>query len=357
MLLYSIYVASFLAVALFPKSSQETIALIGASFGGIGSGLLWIAQGAYFTEASKRYALSTANDLSNCSSYLAGTFAFIYLSFETFVHALSSALTLVLDWTSIFASFTFITFLTAICMVYVNDYSVRERDESTSNLLLHFTAAMRLMIRDPKMKYMIGLNATFGFSGAFVNSYVNGEVTKQALHDMNSHFIGFFSAWTTLVAATVSLITSRISQKGPILIVGALSFFFVSFPFLVQPDVKLWSFSSLVLIYSLQGIGRSTFESTLKATFVDYFDSDPIGAFSNIVLQNGLASTIGYALTFSLSCHVPSRYCIEFSDGTRHDTRQLVLVICSSAVLSIFGFWRASTLRQREITRHKLELI
>jgi Ion channel regulatory protein UNC-93 len=223
MLLYSIYVASFLVVELSPSSQQE-IALIGAIFGGVGSGLLWLAQGAYFTEVSQRYAYSTAKDLSDCTSYLAGTFAFIYLSFETFVHALSSALTMIMDWTSIFATFTVITLVTATSMVYVYDYSSREREDLTSNMVFHLTAAVRLIIRDPKMKYMIGLNATFGFSGAFVNSYVNGEVTRQALNDKDSHFIGLFSAWTTLVAATTSILTSRISTKGPMLIIGAFAF-------------------------------------------------------------------------------------------------------------------------------------
>jgi hypothetical protein len=109
-----------------------------------------------------------------------------------------------------------------------------------------------------------------------------------------------------------------------------------------------------MMIYSLQGIGRSTFESTLKATFADYFDSDPIGAFSNIVLQNGLAGSFGYALTFSLICNLPSKYCVEFYDGSRHDVRKFVLIICCSALLSILGFWMASTLRQREIIRRDM---
>jgi hypothetical protein len=44
----------------------------------------------------------------------------------------------------------------------------------------------------------------------------------------------------------------------------------------------------------MQGIGRATFEGTLKATFADFFSYEKEGAFANIILQNGLAGAVGY---------------------------------------------------------------
>jgi hypothetical protein len=120
------------------------------------------------------------------------------------------------------------------------------------------------------------------------------KVVAVALHDKDSHFIGIFSSWMALVAALTSLLTTKIPHKGFLLIVGAMSFFFVAFPLLIQPDATMWNIQGLVSIYTLQGIGRATFESTLKATFADYFSSDSVGAFSNIILQNGLSGAVGY---------------------------------------------------------------
>ena len=60
------------------------------------------------------------------------------------------------------------------------------------------------MINDPKMKYMIGLNAVFGFTSSFLNSYVNGQVVPVALDDPESKYIGILSAWVSAVAAGMS---------------------------------------------------------------------------------------------------------------------------------------------------------
>jgi MFS family permease len=82
--------------------------------------------------------------------------------------------------------------------------------------------------------------------------------------------------------------------KGPILILGAMCFFGVVFPFVVQPNASQYSWPVLVAIYSLHGTGRATFEGTLKATFADFFPQEREGAFANIILQNGLAGALGY---------------------------------------------------------------
>ena len=100
----------------------------------------------------------------------------------------------------------------------------------------------------------------------------------------------------------------------------------------------------LVLIYTLHGTGRATFEGTLKATFADYFAYEKEGAFANIILQNGLSSAIGYVLTFSLLCSERSTYCVEFRNGTLHDVLSFELLVVAASILAILGYWRASTL-------------
>jgi MFS family permease len=198
---------------------------------------------------------------------------------------------------------------------------------------------------------MIGLNASFGLAGAFLNSYVNGEVVRLALNDPDSKYVGGLSALVAAVAAVMSLVLARVSQrygKGPVLVGGALCFFGVVFPFVVQPNAMQWGWGGLIMVYTLQGMGRATFESTLKATFADYFSYEREGAFANIILQNGLSSAIGYILSFRLLCEKKSKYCIEFRDRSLHDVLSFELLVVMSVIFAIGGYWRASILYERE---------
>jgi MFS family permease len=163
--------------------------------------------------------------------------------------------------------------------------------------------------------------------------------------------VGLLTAWLSGVAAFMSLVFGRAAQKtgkGPVLIVGALCFLGVVVPFLLVPDIERWTWFPLVLVYTMHGTGRATFEGTLKATFADYFPGEKEGAFANIILQNGLSSSIGYFLTFSLLCSEPSSYCVEYNDGKLHDVLTFEILVVVSAVVAIVGFWRASAIHNAE---------
>jgi len=173
-----------------------------------------------------------------------------------------------------------------------------------------------------------------------------------ALDDPDARYIGIFSAWVSVVAAGASVVFGRISPtvgKDVVLIVGALCFLGVVLPFVVVPDAGAYGWTSLFAVYSLQGVGRATFEGTLKARFADFFPNEKEGAFANIIFQSGLCSAIGYVLTFSLLCDDPSfRYCIQYSDGTLHDVLTFELIVVISSIVAILGYLRASTLYRKQ---------
>lgn len=134
---------------------------------------------------------------------------------------------------------------------------------------------------------MFGLNAAFGFSASFLASFVGGTFEMIALSDEKSKFIGILSSATPCVAAIFSLFFGFLAQKprigkGPILILGATFFFLVGFSFVLVPDPTDWGWPSLLMIYGFQGIGRATYEGTLRATFADMFPSEKEGAFANV---------------------------------------------------------------------------
>jgi MFS family permease len=353
MALYCAYVGCFLIATV---ASSTTIlangaALLGAAIGGVGGGFLWTAQGSYFGQASEEHGTLLQQDVKLSTAYFAGIFAFVYLAEEVLLRILSSALleTGRISWSAIFAVYTAVAVVSTLGMVMVHNYP-KQQEEGVS-VSYKMTVAVQLLRGDPKMKYMIGLNASFGLAGAFLNSYVNGEVVRVALNDPASKYVGGLSALVAAVAAIMSLVLARVAQrygKGPVLVAGALCFFGVVFPFVVQPNAVQWGWGGLIMVYTLQGIGRATFESTLKATFADYFPYEKEGAFANIILQNGLSSAFGYILSFRLLCDKESKYCVEFRDGSLHDVLSFELLVVVSVIFAIGGYWRASILYERE---------
>jgi MFS family permease len=133
------------------------------------------------------------------------------------------------------------------------------------------------------------------------------------------------------------------------LIIGILSFFTIPSLFLVNPNLREgWGLGSLIFIYTLQGIGRATFEGSLKAQFAVIFPKEKEGAFANIIFQDGLASTFGFALATSLPCHKEGSYCIKYLDGTLHNVLVYEVLIMVTATFAFFSYFRALHL-------HKLE--
>jgi MFS family permease len=304
--LYCVYVGCFwIATRLEDLSAQRVAAYTGAAIGGIGAGFLWTSQGSYFAQAAEEHAGHLQQSVSVSTSFLAGVFAFFYLAEEVVLRMLSTVLVGILSWESIFGLYTMITLVSTMAMPLVYSYpSSDDGNTSAPSIFYKVTAAGQLLWNDPKMKWMIGLNAVFGFASAFLNSYVNGQVVPVALNDPDSRYIGALSSWVSAVAAGMSLVFGRLAPsvggKGPILILGAICFFGVVFPFLIEPDAEKYGWSLLILVYTLHGVGRATFESTLKATFADYFAYEKEGAFANIILQNGLSGAIGYVCEYNI---------------------------------------------------------
>jgi Major Facilitator Superfamily len=343
----------------------------------------------------------TVNDvipemLTVTTAQLASTFAVIYLGSEVGLRAASSILvTLGLSWSSVFALYAVVAVASTLGMgLLVHNFDRRdnchhdhngslvmnspEHDEAdpTARLLptpvpqpptntrtatptpsawYKATAAWRLLRHDRKMPLMIGLNAVFGITSSFLTSYINGQVVYAVLGSDVS--VGLWTAWVSTAAAAGSALCGQLAPRtgsGPILMAGAACFVAVAAPFVLFPNVATqWTWLSLVFVYTVHGLGRATFESTLKATFADFFaESDKEGAFANIIFQNGLSSTVGFLLTFTLRCtekHQSSPYCVVYRDGSVHDVLSFEILIVVTAIVAIVGYWRAAAIRAEEI--------
>jgi MFS family permease len=331
----------------------DVFTVLGALVAGIGGALVWTAQGSYFGQAAQDYAVVASIKSENATSFLAGVFAFIYLTEEVACKLMSWALlqSRHSQWTTVFGVYTIVAATSTLCMATVHNYPTLP-SESHRSIGYKMTAAWQLLRYDPKMKYLIGLNAVFGFAYPFVNSYVNGEVVHRVVpRDWNLHDVGLFSAISSAVAALCSLTFGSISPfvgKGPILVGGSISFASVAFLFIVRPNLDHWGWNMLSAVYCFQGVGRATVEGPLRATFADFFPKEVEGAFANIILQNGIFTSFGFFLSFSITCSHRGPYCVEYKEGGLHNVLVLELAVVISAFVAILGYWKVSLLFRSE---------
>jgi MFS family permease len=354
MALYASYVTLFWIAVKF-ETHVTLFAVMGAVFGGMGGGFVWTAQGSYFSRAAEEYALCCGSQpVQDVTSYLAGIFAFIYLAEEVICKILSWLLLheTGATWSTVLLVYSLIATLSTIMMAIVYDYPVLPSELQTSTWY-KVSCAWQLLRVNPKMKYMVGFNAVFGFAYPFVNAYVNGEVVGRVQPSQDPHqgHVGLFSALSATMAAICSLIFARCSSprnKGSVLILGSGAFLLVALPFVVQPDLTQWTWVMLFWVYCLQGVGRSTFEGALRAVFTDYFPGEKEGSYANIILQNGAFTSLGFLLSFYVPCwNESSLYCVEFKEGGRHNMLVLELAVIVTAILSILGFLRAQSLHDQ----------
>mmetsp|Transcript_29277 Transcript_29277/g.85132 ORF Transcript_29277/g.85132 Transcript_29277/m.85132 type:complete len:498 (+) Transcript_29277:242-1735(+) len=360
--IYCVYVGAFVAATLLLDHPRwaEAVALFGAAVGGLGGGILWTAQGTFFARSAEMHAGGGTTPLTDATADLGAYFAAIYLLGEVALNMLSSFLVeeFELSWLKVFMVYFAIAVVSACGMVLVYEYPPSpDTSSSASNSVdapNKATAAWRLLRNDPKMICMLPFNFAFGFAASFRGSFISREVVRIALDDKESAYIGVLSSVTAIVAAVMSLFFGRIAHKvgkGTILFIGALCFFLVAAPFALKPKISQWGWVGVCSVYILQGIGRSTYEGTLKAEFADFFAYEKEGAFANIVLMNGVSSALGYHLSINLPCTTPSKYCIEYSDGTLHNVLVFEILVMSTAILAIWGYWRAAVSFKHEIER------
>jgi MFS family permease len=362
MRLYCIYLGCFVTATLFPSLKKISVVL-GAMIGGISGGFLWTAQGSYLARASNEYALAKGRSIEDSTALFSGIFAGIYLGEEVILKIFSSAMILHFRWSwlAVFSGYTIIAILSSFLMIFVKDFTRVEEEERENDLHSNFykaTVTFRLLAKDPKMKYMIPLSTSFALSSVFLNTFVNSEVVRIVLKDSNSEYIGLLSSITSAVGGIMSIVFGYIAPmvgNDSILMLGCISFFLVSFCFFAFPSLSTWTISWVILIYVIQGVGRATFEGSMKAEFAIVFP-DKEAAFGNIVFQNGIMTTIGFLLMSIIHCDNQQPYCVEFNDGEKHYMLIFEVMVMVSSIGAIACYRLVKKLYEKEEEDYTLRL-
>jgi len=259
--------------------------------------LLWTCQGAFFASSAQRLAEVELKDRKDTTAELAGTFGVIFLSFEAGVRAITTLLHVYakLEYTVVFYLYSALALASAVAFMASATDLQSGANAPKAEVCTKVLAAAK-MWRDPKLLLLQATNITFGFAVAWLGGYVGKNILSKAL---SSGFIGFAGALLSALAAVLSRVLGRVSQrtgKGPILLTGAVCFALLG-ALSKCGDPATWGWGALVF-YALMGVGRAVYESTNKAIFADFFP-DPeqsAGVFANVFVFGTGASAAAFLL-------------------------------------------------------------
>ena len=329
------------------------------------------------------------------------------------------------NWHLVFATYTALAFASTILVQLCCTNAVvvppetkenresqadKRRHESETNYRTQYfchdttLSTLRLFVTDSKIKYMFGYTSAFALSSVYLNIFITGQVVLQSISGdaigsttsdvsyngtddnhtaLNVSMLvtchGIFAAFSAFGFGYLSSMSSRRpplqqfynstwcccygNSNTAITIFGAVCFACIAIPFLFHPVIHDWSFASLAILYALQGVGRATFEGPFKALIADYFPEDHRrdAAFSNVIVQHGLISSLAYGMVDHLSCDIshytettnadPSTsismhdtFCVQYRDGTGHNIWTMSWIMIGSCIVAVLCLARGAFL-------------
>ena len=92
MALYSVYVAAYWSALSLEQQSrlQWAVIMTGAAIGGFAAGVVWTAEGKYFSASAEQYARASRKTVQHATAYFSGVFAACYLGLEVLLKLLAS---------------------------------------------------------------------------------------------------------------------------------------------------------------------------------------------------------------------------------------------------------------------------
>jgi MFS family permease len=349
---YLFYVASFfLALFLGDRALGTNIFYLSAAVGGLGAGLLWTAQGAYFSINAYLYSTMSKQEESSVVSNFASLFAALYLLFETAFKAIATVIYLAKNKDSswkvvVFGVYAIAALLSVLAFVLLvspltenevpeafrkrghfnklqqtdtgsdngddlplNIYPGSGISDSTGeatrreavilNIKKEIFAVTKALSQNRLLQLIIPYQLCFGLSAGFFGYYVNRSIVANNLGD---GYIGQFSAIATFSAVLLAWPYAKISEITPVkgkwyvMVLGAIGFTSAGLPLLFYSDASLAKWQFLVPYFILHGAARGAWESTNKAVVAEYFprESERNAVFASVYFTSGLAGAIGF---------------------------------------------------------------
>jgi hypothetical protein len=150
---YCVYLLMYLSAFFIGKDSPiaNGFVLTGAAIGGLGSGYLWTAQGAYFQQCAKRYAHFSGKTNEAATGELSSLFSATFLFFETSLKLIGGAIQSQ-SAMAMYLVFSCIGFTAVIGMSTIENVSPQTKEGLTcGSALKNGGRALELLATDPKV--------------------------------------------------------------------------------------------------------------------------------------------------------------------------------------------------------------
>ncbi|KAJ9466635.1 hypothetical protein DIPPA_17665 [Diplonema papillatum] len=310
--LYTFYLAAFLvALQCDPRDDPDeegaalcaVVGFVGGSFiGGFAAGFYWTAQAAYFGTAAARYATLLGRDRALATGQFSALFSATYLGCELACKLFSFALLQSIDdeqeaQNILFVVLTVLAVVSSVGMHFVPSlHSNLPKKRPTLKAAL---GTLKMTFTDPVIFFLIPYNFSFGLVSSFINNVVNARIIKVYL---GSWAVPLLSAGISGVAAASAFpfnwFTTRFGSKLPTLLAGSVLFVVECVIYLAYAEESLGSWPVMLPLIAVQGLTRAVWEGPLKAAIADFYPEieQRSFAFTCVVLQNGVSSSVGFFL-------------------------------------------------------------
>jgi hypothetical protein len=179
-------------------------------------GVLWPAQGRYFSRNSKLYSDATGVGVEKINATFAGIFATVYLGTEMITKVLATLIFIFYPSKApavIFTVYTVLAVLAVLTVSMLDDLKESGSwDFSIGTILTNSAGAGKLLIEDPRLALMIPFQISFGFASSFVPYYIFGTVINGS-KVLGSTYVGLLSAVIVLTGACMSIPSAALANK------------------------------------------------------------------------------------------------------------------------------------------------
>ncbi len=297
---YQVYVAGFLVAVLTPSDVAWPVFLISCAIGGAAGGVLWTGQGKYFAVSTQVHSSLTGDAVSECTTKFSSIFATTYLALECVTKALASLIFWAFPNSGgpiVFSTYTVLSVLSCFLVLKIDNLGFKTEANLHMSDLLSFekaTKAIKLLRNSPQMKWLIPFQVSFALSAALLAYYIFGTIVNNS-DELGEGTIGVLSA-IILVTGTASTYPLSFLPRSLAISLGGICFSMLGGVLFFGDDEQLGTWVIMIIVMSLQGIGRSVWESTNKSVVADLYgpQNESASAFAVISFSNGIANALAF---------------------------------------------------------------
>lgn len=266
------YVMGFLLSVVIPSAAWPVF-MIASIVGGLSGGLLWTAQGKYFSVNALLYAEALDIAAEDVNTQFAGVFAATYLGLEMLTNIIATGVYFGLPTHAnavVFSLYAMIALLSCIFMGGISnldEYGSWEFDykDTVHNMGATFT----LLKEDVRLMLMVPTQVSFGLITSFVPYYIYGTVISDS-DNLGDEYVGILAAVAVFAGAVSAIPAAHLAHrngKHSMMILGGLCFAVLGAVLYFVKNRAMSRWRIIIPYLIIYGVGRGIWVSAMCADY------------------------------------------------------------------------------------------